>query len=760
MASLAKRMSTPPMIDIVVPVYNAPRDLRRCVEAVLEHSGEGYALVLIDDASPDAGVREYFDELASRGLPQLTLLRNAQNLGFTKTANRGMTRSAADVVLLNSDAIPTSGWLDALRRCAASDASIGTITPFSNNAEICSFPRLCENAVWPEGADAEPMRAAIAAAAVPYYPELPTGVGFCLYIRRALIEAIGTFDAVFGAGYGEENDFCLRAHQAGYRNALCDDAFVLHTGDRSFEGSKETLGPRNTALLLERHPDYLDLVRGYIARDPLGALREAALTAYDRMFGAPLGVLHVIHGGGGTEAYVRALVRGTQGRIRHVLATVRGDCWRIEEHRTDGSTMHCEFGRRDEEPLDDFLRMLCAVYGIGLVHLHNISGARERFLDAMPKLRIPYGCTVHDLHFACPTITLHRADGFYCGAVTDVATCARCLAEQPGLERVDIAGWRDRHAALVAGAAFLIAPSRWASDTFRRYFPSAEVTVIAHGASEREGGKHRAVQVVMMPDDDVPTIAMLGAIGPDKGARRIERLAQLATERIARVRLVVVGYLDRQQEAWQSADGRFTVHGRYDPRDLPKVLDYYRVALVVFPSAGPESFAFTLSEAWAAGRPVLVPPIGALAERVAEHGGGWIMQQDEWHDESLMLARILDLVSPHNAAAMRDAGASASRTPVATLEAMVQATTAVYDRATATGSVHHVPVDRPRVAEAFGYRPWTPPLRAAATIAEATPLPRAGLATTAQRFRRTTVGRLLVRLMPPRAVDALKARFR
>jgi O-antigen biosynthesis protein len=745
-------------IEIVVPVYNAPADLRACVESVIRHTTGDYALVLIDDASPDPAVRVYFDELAARGLSKLTLLRNDRNLGFTGTANRGLTRSRADVVLLNSDTIVTAGWLDALRRCAASDSRIGTITPFSNNAEICSFPRLCENEVWPEGSDPERVRAAIAAAAVPYYPDLPTGVGFCLYVRRALIDTIGPFDAAFGAGYGEENDLCLRAHAAGFRNVLCDEAFVLHTGGRSFEGAKEALGVRNTAILLERHPDYLDLVREYIARDPLKPLREAALTAYDRMFGPALGILHVIHGGGGTEAHARALIEGTRSRIRHALATVRGDRWRIEQHRTDGSKTFCEFGRRDEEPLEDFLRMLCATFGIGLVHLHHISGSRERFLDAMPKLGIPYGLTVHDLHYACPTITLHRADGFYCGAVTDVETCRTCLSGQPGLETIDIARWRQRHATLVAGAAFVIAPTRWAADTFRRYFPSADVAVIAHGLPSHAQRKHGATQVVIIPDDDVPTVAILGAIGPDKGARRIERLASLAAEREASVRFIVIGYLDRQQDAWQSEDGRLTVHGKYDPRELPVLLDYYRVSLVLFPSAGPETFAFTLSEAWAAGRAVLVPPIGALVERVGDHGAGWVMSEDEWRDESQMLDRILDLLSPYNAVAIENAGARAARMPIATLEDMVGATTAVYERAAATAGVEHVPVDRPRTAEAFGYRAWTPPVRVALEPVEIPPV--RGLARTAQRFRQTTMGRLLYRLMPPRAVDALKARLR
>ncbi len=746
-------------IDIVVPVYNAPADLRACVESVLRHTGGEYALVLIDDASPDPAVAAYFDELRARALPQLTLLRNERNLGFTGTANRGMPRSRADVVLLNSDAIATAGWLDALRRCAASDPCIGTITPFSNNAEICSFPRLCENEVWAEGADPSALRAAIEAAAVPYYPDLPTGVGFCLFIRRALIDAIGTFDEAFGAGDGEENDFCLRAHAARFRNVLCDDAFVLHTGGRSFQGAKEVLGIRNTAILLERHPDYLELVRDYIARDPLRPLREAALTAYDRMSGAKLCVLQVIHGGGGTEAHARAIIEGTRGRIRHVLATVRGDRWRIEEHRTAGGTIICEFARRDDEPLEDFLRMLSATFGVTLIHLHNISGSRDRLLDAMPRLGIPYGCTVHDLNFACPTITLHRADGFFCGAITDADICRTCLSSQKSFADVDIVRWRERHGALVAGAAFVIAPSHWAADTFYRYFASTAVTVIAHGSPRCVPRKQGATQVILFPDDDVPTVAVLGAIGPDKGARRIERLASLAAARDARVRFVVIGYLDRQQDASQSEDQRLTLHGKYDPRELPVLLDYYRVSLVLFPSSGPESFAFTLSEAWAASRAVLVPPIGALAERVGDHGAGWVMTEDEWRDEALMLDRILDLVSPYNAVAVEHAGERAAKMPIATLEAMVNATTAVYARAAATANVTHIPVDRQRVAEAFGYRAWVPPaiVSPGESVAAAPP---GGLARTAQRLRQTPMGRLIVRMLPPRAVRALRARLR
>src|SRR5690606_20374568 len=144
-----------------------------------------------DDASPDPRVAEVLRAIAAEGHAQVEILANERNLGFTGTANRGFGLSRRDVVLLNSDTIVTDGWLDALLRCAASDPTIGTITPWSNNAEILSYPRFCVNNAWPEGADPRPVADAFARAAVPSYPELPTGVGFCFFVRRALLDEIG-----------------------------------------------------------------------------------------------------------------------------------------------------------------------------------------------------------------------------------------------------------------------------------------------------------------------------------------------------------------------------------------------------------------------------------------------------------------------------------------------------------------------------------------------------------------------------------------
>jgi len=701
------------VIDVVVPVYNAPEDVRKCVQSVLAHLRPDVRAVLIDDASPDPRIGELFAELAQRAHPQLVLLRNDTNQGFTGTANRGMLLSRADVILLNSDTIVAEGWLDAIMHCAATDARIGTITPFSNNAEICSFPRFCENNPWPRDADPAPVQAAISGAAVPVYPDLPTGVGFCLYLRRALLDDVGVFDTAFGAGYGEENDLCLRASRAGWRNVLADNAFVVHTGERSFEGRKAELGARNMEILLARHPHYMDMVRGYIAADPLRAIRELAELRLSIDAMPQRGVLHIVHHhGGGTEMHVRALIAGTRARWRSYLAIAVEDRWQIEEHRADGRAVTYEFTRGENETWTQLIGGICASFAVSLIHLHNISACRDGILTALAELSIPCGYTVHDLNFACPTITFLGADGMYCGAQTDPSVCTRCLAAQPDFAHVDIVDWRARHQALVRKAAFRIAPSRWAADTAMRYFPGLPVSVVAHGAAAAEEGASPGKRsVLLLPRDAVPTVAVMGAIGPDKGARRLERLVALARERGARMRFVLIGYLDFNHGPWQSDDALWSIHGYYATRDLPDLFEHYRVALVLYPSAGPESFSYTLTEAWRLRRPALVPPIGALAERVAGTGAGWIMSEAEWRDEARMLDRLQELLAVSQEDALAQAASRAGAMPQVALDEMTQKTVAHYEAALASAAPYEMPkrLEPGRVLYALGYRPWTPP---------------------------------------------------
>jgi O-antigen biosynthesis protein len=760
--------SSGPAIDIVVPVYNAVDDLKRCVDSVLLHTRGDYRLLLIDDASVDPAVGAFIDEVRSRALPYVHCLRNDKNAGFTLTANRGMglARADADVVLLNSDTMVTRGWLEKLARCAHSDAAIGTVTPFSNNAEICSLPRFCENNEWPSDLDSEPMVLALEHAAVPSYPDLPTGVGFCFYIKRTLIDAIGVFDPVFGLGYGEENDFCMRAAGAGFRNVLCDDAFVVHRGGSSFGAKRGELAERNMAILLARHPQYLDVVRDYIAADPLGPLRELALAHYRKLTRSLPGLLHVIHDhGGGAEYHVRALIAAASSGFRQFLLIAIGDAWQLEEH-ADGESRSYDFQRLSGERWGELLSGICARFGIELIHLHVISGCREGLISALAETGIPYGYTVHDLNFACPTINFLNAEEVYCGAVTDPSVCAACLGAQPQFAEIDIDRWRAMHGALLASAAFVIAPSRWAASILNRYFPGHEVRVIPHGSVNGIPRADAIREPLPFQDDGRPVVAVLGAIGPVKGARRLERLVELTRQRGLSLRWVLIGYLDRGREPWQSSDGVFAMHGPYASDSLAGLLDHYRVRLVAYPSVGPETFSFTLSEAWSAGLPAVVPPIGALVDRVSATGAGWILTEEEWRSDERMLDRIAALLGPAARDAYDEAAARARAAPHPALATVTDSTLEVYRRALPSASSRRTaqPISALRCLAALHYIPWRPPAppvtQPMVTDARlAPPGALTGIARAALRIRHTGPGRLLYSIAPKVLLDALKARL-
>src|SRR5262249_26231860 len=148
------------------------------------------------------------------------------------------------------------------------------------------------------------------------------------------------------------------------------------------------------------------------------------------------------------------------------------------------------------------------------------------------------------------------------------------------------------------------------------------------------------------------------------------------------LRFVLIGYMDVEHGPWQSDDAMLTIHGRYDPSELPELLAHYQVKLVAFPSAGPETFSFTLSEAWAAGLPVIAPPFGALGERIAGTGAGWTWTEDEWRDEGDMLTHIARLVAPENAHALALAGERARALVQPSPRAMAEHTLEIYDALT------------------------------------------------------------------------------
>ena len=266
---------------IIVPVFNAFEQLEACLASITLTVPTDTQVLLIDDASTDKRVLPLLHSWVNKATPFRRLLKHEKNQGFVATANHGIRMAESDVVLLNSDTEVAGGWLQHLANCLDSDRLIATATPWSNNGEIVSIPEFCVANPAPQNLQA--IASIIASCGSPVYPEMPTAVGFCMAISLHAIRYVGLFDeATFGLGYGEENDFCQRAEQAGLRSVLCDNAYVVHHGGASFGPLGLKPDEQSMQRLLAKHPDYLTKVSEFIESDPLASRRQEILNCLDR----------------------------------------------------------------------------------------------------------------------------------------------------------------------------------------------------------------------------------------------------------------------------------------------------------------------------------------------------------------------------------------------------------------------------------------------------------------------------------------------
>lgn len=251
-----------PSVEIVICVHNAIDDVIRCLDSIRRHTTHPHSIAVIDDGSrPD--VRHRLEHYIS-GRPWIRLIVNESNLGYTRTANLGLSRSSAEwVVLLNSDTVVTPGWLEGLFECAYSDQSIKFVGPISNAASWQSMPEISDTAgKWkvntvPMGASVDEIAYLVRDKSNRDFPKVPLLNGFCMLMEREALETLGFFDEqAFPKGFGEENDLCVRAAEAGFKLAIADHVYIYHSKSASFgRKRRDRLSHEGKQALKRKHPD-------------------------------------------------------------------------------------------------------------------------------------------------------------------------------------------------------------------------------------------------------------------------------------------------------------------------------------------------------------------------------------------------------------------------------------------------------------------------------------------------------------------------
>jgi len=251
----------PPDVDIVVPVYNALDDVKLCLTSLQAHTDNYIVNVIVVNDGSDESTTQWLREFC-RNKRRFALIEHEGNLGYTRSVNTGLKSTTAKyVVTQNSDTIVSVGWLTGLIRCMESDRKIGIVGPLSNAASWQNVPDLYDDrgafAVnsLPAHLSLPAMAQAVSIASTRSYPRLPFVNGFCFMIKRTLIEAIGYMDEEnFPIGYGEENDYCIRAADAGFELAIADDVYVFHAKSKSFgHNRRKELSKLGSDKLKEKH---------------------------------------------------------------------------------------------------------------------------------------------------------------------------------------------------------------------------------------------------------------------------------------------------------------------------------------------------------------------------------------------------------------------------------------------------------------------------------------------------------------------------
>ena len=247
-------------VDVVVCVHNALDHVERCLQSVLSRTTVPYRLIIVNDGSdgPTTSRLREIDAMQDA----VTLIETDGPLGYTCAANRGLRVStAANVVLLNSDTIVPRLWLEGLLECMASGSKVGIVGPLSNAASWQSVPdRTGPDGRWavnrlPSGYSVDEYAELLWLSSKRRFPKVDFVNGFCFMVKRTVIERIGFLDEeTFPTGYGEENDYCLRAEDAGFEMAIADHCFVYHAKSKSFgDAARDELAKAGGEALERKH---------------------------------------------------------------------------------------------------------------------------------------------------------------------------------------------------------------------------------------------------------------------------------------------------------------------------------------------------------------------------------------------------------------------------------------------------------------------------------------------------------------------------
>lgn len=391
-------------VDIIVTVHDALVDTKACLVSVRDQrDGCLGRIIVVNDGSSIETTRWLREFCAAASFE---LIENDRNIGYTRSVNAGMRASTAPyVTTLNSDTIVTRGWLRGLVRCIESDTGIGIAGPLSNAASWQNVPELRdasgEFAVnkLPAGMSPDAMARIVAGVSRRRYPRIPFVNGFCFMVARPVIDAIGYMDEDnFPLGYGEENDYCIRAANAGFVLAIADDTYVFHVKSSSFGHQRrkelsrigmEALKSKHTQAKIHALLHNARRANGMNdVRERVRAMLESRGSAppFDPLAMRVLFLLPVGSGGGGAHSVVQEAMAMRRVGVHATVAVKPGQLRRFRKLYPDIPGVEDLFTGFD----DANLLALAAGYDVVVGTIYWSMSSVERVVRAFPHILPAY----------------------------------------------------------------------------------------------------------------------------------------------------------------------------------------------------------------------------------------------------------------------------------------------------------------------------------------------------------------------------------
>lgn len=632
-------------IDIIIPIYNAYEDLKKCVESVLKYTDlTSHRLLLINDVSPDLRISVYLKKI---NRPNIIILENEQNLGFSGSINKGIkTSENRDVILLNSDTIVTRNWVEKIISCAYSDAAIATVTPLSNNATLCSVPAFLKENKLPDNYTLDEYADLIENISLKKYPRIPVANGFCIYIKREVIEKIGMFDsATFGRGYGEENDFCYRAEQVGYYHVMCDNTYIYHTGTSSFiSKEKQKYIEEHERILNDRYPEQNHAVAVYCRDNPNKWVQENIKLWTDIKNGKK-NILFLVQSDfrkdahdhlGGTQLHVKdmtMIMRKTYNvfviarNIEYLNLTVYTD-------RTEHSFKYyignaSRYAVFHDKRFSELYGAILDVFRIDLVHIHHTKNLSLELYYEAYKRNIPILTTLHDFFSVCPCIKLMDCHGSLC--IKKNSDCGECVKKLYGIQEniKYISIWREEYFKVLNMSKKIIVPSQSTKEILLQFYPDLKnrFQVVEHGMEimkRKNNGR-----------TDELHVAILGGPDKEKGSEIAYQLINNSPKDIHWYAFGIWGYNNLSL----LNKNNYTKIGLYERDEFPSLVEKYKINIACILSIWPETYCYTLSEAIMCGIPVIATDIGALGERMRKLKCGWLVRPNRAYEDTMNIIK-------------------------------------------------------------------------------------------------------------------------